>query len=279
MKQRILTGVLAAIVFLFLVIVGKLPFTILIYAMGSVALFELLRMKKLKLVSLPGLIGLLLLWMFLLPSQYSFFEADGISKMEIALFAVLLLLTYTVLVKNTFTFDEVGFITLAAIYIGMCFHYFIEIRNLDQYGLTYIFYACVVIWSTDSGAYFVGKSLGKRKLWPEISPNKTVEGFAGGIVIALVLATIFQLVAQLPIPYIYLLLITLFLSVFGQLGDLVESALKRHYDVKDSGNILPGHGGILDRFDSFLFVMPFLYFLLALFHKKSNMNMRLIMQQ
>lgn len=279
MKQRILTGVLAAIVFLFLVIVGKLPFTILIYAMSSVALFELLRMKKLKLVSLPGLIGLLLLWMFLLPSQYSFFEADGISKMEIALFAVLLLLTYTVLVKNTFTFDEVGFITLAAIYIGMCFHYFIEIRNLDQYGLTYIFYACVVIWSTDSGAYFVGKSLGKRKLWPEISPNKTVEGFAGGIVIALVLATIFQLVAQLPIPYIYLLLITLFLSVFGQLGDLVESALKRHYDVKDSGNILPGHGGILDRFDSFLFVMPFLYFLLALFHKKSNMNMRLIMQQ
>lgn len=279
MKQRILTGVLAAIVFLFLVIVGELPFTILIYAMGSVALFELLRMKKLKLVSLPGLIGLLLLWMFLLPSQYSFFEADGISKMEIALFAVLLLLTYTVLVKNTFTFDEVGFITLAAIYIGMCFHYFIEIRNLDQFGLTYIFYACVVIWSTDSGAYFVGKSLGKRKLWPEISPNKTVEGFAGGIVIALVLATIFQLVAQLPIPYIYLLLITLFLSVFGQLGDLVESALKRHYDVKDSGNILPGHGGILDRFDSFLFVMPFLYFLLALFHKKSNMNMRLIMQQ
>ncbi|MCY7796517.1 phosphatidate cytidylyltransferase, partial [Bacillus spizizenii] len=81
----------------------------------------------------------------------------------------------------------------------------------------------------------------------------------------LVLATIFQLVAHLPVPYIYLLLITLFLSVFGQLGDLVESALKRHYDVKDSGKILPGHGGILDRFDSFLFVMPFLYFLLALF--------------
>lgn len=122
-----------------------------------------------------------------------------------------------------------------------------------------------MIWSTDSGAYFVGKSLGKRKLWPEISPNKTVEGFVGGIVIALVLSTIFQLVANLPIPYFYLLLITLFLSVFGQIGDLVESALKRHYDVKDSGKILPGHGGVLDRFDSFLFVMPFLYFLLALF--------------
>ncbi len=203
MKQRILTGVLAAIVFLFLVIVGELPFTILVYAMGSVALFELLRMKKLKLVSLPGLISLLLLWMFLMPSQYSFFEAIGISKIESALFAVLILLTYTVLVKNTFTFDEVGFITLATIYIGMCFHYFIEIRNLDQHGLTYIFYACVVIWSTDSGAYFVGKSLGKRKLWPEISPNKTVEGFVGGIVIALVLSTIF-LACRKPADPIFL---------------------------------------------------------------------------
>lgn len=80
MKQRILTGVLAAIVFLFLVIVGELPFTILIYAMGSVALFELLRMKKLKLVSLPGLIGLLLLWMFLLPSQYSFLKRTEFPK-------------------------------------------------------------------------------------------------------------------------------------------------------------------------------------------------------
>lgn len=99
----------------------------------------------------------------------------------------------------------------------------------------------------------------------EISPNKTVEGFLGGIVIALIFTAVFQLFAHLPISYPVLLVITLVLSVFGQIGDLVESALKRHYDVKDSGKILPGHGGILDRFDSFLFVMPFLYFLLALF--------------
>ncbi|MCY8945437.1 phosphatidate cytidylyltransferase [Bacillus atrophaeus] len=265
MKQRILTGVLAAVLFLAFVIYGELPFAILVYVMGSVALFELLRMKKLKLFSLPGLISLILLWLLLLPSRYYLFEDIGISKMETALFAVLLLLIYTVLVKNNFTFDDAGFITLATIYIGMCFYYFIEIRNIDQGGLRYIFYACVVIWSTDSGAYFVGKSLGKRKLWPEISPNKTVEGFVGGIVIALIGAAIFQFFAEVPIPYISLLFITLFLSVFGQMGDLVESALKRHYDVKDSGKILPGHGGILDRFDSFLFVMPFLYFLLALF--------------
>ena len=120
--------------------------------------------------------------------QISFFDA----KMEVTIFAVLILLSYTVLVKNTFTFDEVGFIVLATVYIGLCFHYFIEIRNIETNGLLYIFYACVVIWSTDSGAYFVGKSLGKRKLWPEISPNKTVEGFLGGIVIALILRLFFS---------------------------------------------------------------------------------------
>lgn len=128
-----------------------------------------------------------------------------------------------------------------------------------------IFFAAVIIWSTDSGAYFIGKSLGKRKLWPEISPNKTVEGFIGGIVTAVVLSLVFQAVTGFLPSYLLVMFITLLLSIFGQLGDLVESALKRHYHVKDSGTILPGHGGILDRFDSFLFVLPFLYLLLATF--------------
>lgn len=128
-----------------------------------------------------------------------------------------------------------------------------------------IFFAAVIIWSTDSGAYFIGKSMGKRKLWPEISPNKTVEGFIGGIVTAVVLSFVFQAVTGFLPSYLLVMFITLLLSIFGQLGDLVESALKRHYDVKDSGTILPGHGGILDRFDSFLFVLPFLYLLLATF--------------
>lgn len=107
--------------------------------------------------------------------------------------------------------------------------------------------------------------MGKRKLWPEISPNKTVEGFIGGIVTAVVLSLVFQAVTGFLPSYLLVMFITLLLSIFGQLGDLVESALKRHYHVKDSGSILPGHGGILDRFDSFLFVLPFLYLLLATF--------------
>ncbi|MEC1260899.1 phosphatidate cytidylyltransferase [Bacillus swezeyi] len=262
MKQRILTGVIAAAIFLPLVILGELPFTVLVYAMGILALFELLRMKGMKLLSVPGVISLLLLGILLYPNQLGEAVNLGISKGETVFLAVLLLLAFTVLSKNSFSFDEAAFVTLAAIYIGFGFYYFIEIRNI---GLSYVFFAIGVVWSTDSGAYFIGKAFGKRKLWPEISPNKTVEGFWGGILTAVIFSAIYQAATGFPHAYLFVLLITVLLSIVGQIGDLAESAFKRHYQVKDSGRILPGHGGMLDRFDSFLFVMPVLYFLLVLF--------------
>jgi phosphatidate cytidylyltransferase len=186
-----------------------------------------------------------------------------LTKVEAVLFGVLVLLAYTVLTKNTFSFDEAAFVMLSTLYLGMGFFCFIEIRNFS--GIDMIFYAIGVIWSTDSGAYFIGKSLGKRKLWPEISPNKTVGGFVGGIVVSVIFAVIYQMITSFTDSYILILITTVFLSVFGQIGDLVESALKRHYQVKDSGHILPGHGGMFDRFDSFLFVMPLMYFFLRFF--------------
>ena len=147
---------------------------------------------------------------------------------------------------------------LGTLYVGIGFYYFIETRDA---GLTYLIFALIVVWATDSGAYFTGRKVGKRKLWPEISPNKTVEGFVGGIIWALVAAFIIHFISPLTTSYFILIGITIAASIFGQLGDLVESAIKRHYNVKDSGKILPGHGGILDRFDSLLFVLPLLHFL------------------
>ncbi|WP_110112802.1 phosphatidate cytidylyltransferase [Bacillus sp. CGMCC 1.16541] len=262
MKQRIITAIIAIAVFAPIVFAGGLPFTLMVYLLATIGVLELLRMKKINMMSFPSVISILLLWVFLLPrSMDSTFHVFSEHKVEVALVAVLLLLTYTVLIKNQFTFDDVAFILLSTIYVGMGFYYFIEIR---QEALTYIFFVLFLIWATDSGAYFIGRAIGKRKLWPEISPNKTIEGFVGGIACAIVVAILFSLLSPLDESVSKLLLVGVVISVFGQIGDLVESALKRHYEVKDSGNILPGHGGILDRFDSLLFVLPILYFLLML---------------
>jgi phosphatidate cytidylyltransferase len=260
MKQRIITAIIAGVFFLSIVIIGGIPNMVLAVVLATIGIYELLKMKNISIISFPGVLSLLLLWSFLLPDNYFIviFNELNISKVELALLSILLFLTYTVVTKNKFNFDDIGFIILTSLYIGIGFFYFIETR---EKGLEYIFYALLVIWSTDSGAYFIGKAYGKRKLWPEISPNKTVEGSIGGILSALVVAVLFHTFVGMQESLLTIIFITVLLSVFGQIGDLVESALKRHYSVKDSGHILPGHGGILDRFDSLLFVLPILHFL------------------
>ena len=116
----------------------------------------------------------------------------------------------------------------------------------------------IMIWCNDTFAYLVGKSFGKHKLLERVSPKKTIEGFIGGIV--------FTIIASIIISQFYTffnvtlwIISALIISIFGTLGDLVESKFKREAGVKDSGNIMPGHGGILDRLDSVIFVIPFLY--------------------
>lgn len=260
MKQRIITAVIAAALFIPFVVYGNLPFTILVYAMAAIGLFEMLRMKGISMFSVQGVLGLLALFTILMPTDWAKEVENTLSFSQLELLSILalLLMIYTVLVKNKVTFDTVGFIVASVFYVGVGFHYFIETREV---GIPYIIFALVIVWTTDSGAYFVGRKLGKHKLWPEISPKKTIEGFVGGIAIALIATMIFQYFAQLDVNYGVLLLVAFVASIIGQLGDLVESAIKRHYGVKDSGTILPGHGGILDRFDSLIFVLPLLHFI------------------
>ncbi|PPA72032.1 phosphatidate cytidylyltransferase [Jeotgalibacillus proteolyticus] len=259
MKQRLITGIIAAALFVPVVWVGGIVFIIGTYVIASVALYEVLKMRSINVFSIPGAISILTLWTFLLPNEYyEILNQLNYSKIETALLSVLLLLVYTVMKKNRFTFDDAAFAVFAMLYVGIGFYYFIETRDAS---ILWVVYALLIIWTTDSGAYFIGKSMGKRKLWPDISPNKTVEGFVGGILSAIVVVIIFIQLVPLETNFWYLLFATVILSAFGQIGDLVESALKRHYGVKDSGRILPGHGGLLDRFDSLLFVLPLMHIL------------------
>lgn len=126
----------------------------------------------------------------------------------------------------------------------------------------------ITIWSSDSGAYFTGKSIGKHKLFERVSPNKTWEGFFGSLVFSVVACICFYYLSSFHKESAYGLFAFIGLgaviSVFGTIGDLCESLIKRKLGVKDSGSILPGHGGVLDRFDAFIFVLPFVitYFII-----------------
>lgn len=258
MKTRIITAVVAAALFLPIVYYAGVPLVILAYLLASIGLYELLKMRKLNIFSIHGFLSLILLWLILIPSQFDYIPAAiQSSKTELGIVIILLLLTYTVITKNCFTFEDAAFSAFGAVYVGVGFYFFMETR---QAGLVYIFYSLFIMWATDSGAYFFGKAFGKKKLWPEISPNKTVEGSIGGIFCALIVGALFVLLTDINVRLWPLLGITFILSIFGQIGDLAESALKRQFNVKDSGKVLPGHGGILDRFDSLLFVWPLLYF-------------------
>jgi phosphatidate cytidylyltransferase len=152
---------------------------------------------------------------------------------------------------------------LGVLYIGIGFYYIAESRHL-HHGLFWTFLLLGSIWASDAGAYFVGKLIGKNKLWPSISPNKTVEGALGGIVIAVVTSVIFAWVSDGLLSWQRAVWIGIACAVVGQMGDLIQSAYKRVYNIKDSGTLLPGHGGILDRCDSWIVVFPFVHILMLL---------------
>lgn len=261
MKERIITGVIAGIIFIFLIIIGNLPFIVAISILASIALVELLKMKKITLFSLTGLVSLFFMWSILIPNQWFDLQwLSAINRDQLMIGLIIVLLAITVFSKNNVSFDEVGFIVLGSAYVGLGFHFLIETRALEH-GLSLLFLILFLIWSTDSGAYFAGRALGKNKLWPEISPKKTIEGSIGGIICALIIGLTYHYFVPIFDSLATVITLIIVVSIVGQIGDLVESALKRHYHVKDSGTILPGHGGILDRFDSLIFVMPVLYLL------------------
>ena len=152
---------------------------------------------------------------------------------------------------------------------GVSFHYAqtsdlvsFNLLNVAPFGLSEVgawlmLFVAVCVWATDTGAYLFGKRFGRRKLAPSLSPGKTVEGSLGGIALALLTAALFG--AWIHLPLVHSLVIGAIAGIMGQWGDLFESALKRELGLKDFGNIMPGHGGALDRFDSLLFVTPLAY--------------------
>lgn len=261
--QRVVTGIIGGAIFLGAVWYGGWPFALLIALLAVVGFSELLRMRGWSLFSAPALVGYVATLMWLVGAIWHPFEGTWMPAVDSlsALWLVLVLfvfLSISVITKNRYTFQDMTYLFAGTLYVGLPFHCAILLRVDGKLGMAYFLFLLLTMWTTDSAAYFVGRALKGPKLWPAISPNKTISGSLGGIVFALVVGVIFaQVMGQAVGPWMVLAAV---LSVFGQLGDFVESGLKRALNVKDSGTILPGHGGVLDRFDSLLFTAPIAYY-------------------
>lgn len=257
MKQRVITAVIALIIFIPILIFGGVFIDVAAAVLALVALSEVFIMRKRIIVSADAIVAGLAVLSLVLPADAFDWLPTGVSQFDLFYLFVTILLAITVFTKNRVNFDDMGVTTLASLYIGLGFHYLAAARNIG--GFDTVMYMLLIVWITDTGAYTFGRMFGRHKLWPAISPNKTWEGSIGGTLAAVVVAGIYVYFFPQAYSLPVMLGLSFIFSICGQLGDLVESAYKRYYGVKDSGKILPGHGGILDRFDSMLFVLPLLH--------------------
>ncbi len=260
--KRIITAIAALpLLIAVLTMSGVFVFTVIIVAVAMIAMYEYYGIvfsrcgASVKLFITVGyLSGALLIW-----TQY-------LRKPDLLAIVLAVNLIATGFIslflyeKNREIFSEAAKQSLGLVYIPLFISFFILIRDSDN-GVEWIYFLLAVVFAGDIGAFYTGFFLGRTKLAPAISPNKTLEGSIGGIFA--------NIVAGVSIKYFFLpqvewsdcMLIAISIGIAGQVGDLFESELKRTWNIKDSGEILPGHGGILDRIDALLFAAPLLYFI------------------
>ncbi|MGZ9584602.1 phosphatidate cytidylyltransferase [Paenibacillus marinisediminis] len=258
MKQRIITGVIAGSLFAVLVYIGKWPYEALLIALSLIGYFEFVRMHHSRTFDVASIMGYLIILSVTVPWQ-NWGLTTELSFEALMWFSMFAFLCVTVLSKNVVPIQKASVLWLGALYIGVGFKYMIITRNSMEDGLAWTIILFAAIWASDIGAYFTGRAIGKHKLWPSISPNKTIEGAIGGVAASIAVMLIAMLICPDLLSVSMSLGIGLSAAVFGQMGDLIQSAYKRVCGVKDSGTLLPGHGGVLDRCDSWLIVFPFVH--------------------
>ena len=258
-KTRLISGIVLVAIALVVIITGG---NVLLSVMGIISLigmFELYRVFQME-KSLAAVVGYLAAIAFYLNLYFGFFTDPMILPM---LFLILLLAVY-VFSYPKYKADQIMACFFALFYVAMMLSFIYQTRMLDggEY-LVWLIFLCS--WGSDTCAYCVGMLFGKHKMSPVLSPKKSVEGGIGGIVGAALLGAIFALAANKitgagvnPGQYAIICGVG---GMISQIGDLAASAIKRNHDIKDYGKLIPGHGGILDRFDSVIFTAPIIYYL------------------
>jgi len=205
-----------------------------------------------------------------LAANYYFFSGHLATFVSFSIIAILLLMVRTILQKDHSDFLKTGYLYAGLVYIGLplALSNAVVSATGEYSGILMVAFFCI-IWASDTGAYCFGMLFGQKlwpaKLCPTISPKKSWAGAIGGMVASLLAAWILKCVGWLPYPLVHVLVMAALMNVLGVMGDLFESLWKRSAGIKDSGNIIPGHGGLMDRFDSALFAIPTGYIYLLLF--------------
>lgn len=256
MKQRVVSAIILAIVLIPIFLIGGFLFNITFYIIATQGLREFLKVKT-KEKAFPDFMQFISYIMLTLLYFTNTLNSDLSFMIDYRTLAGLFLVLFVPVVlyhnPKEYNIKDAFYLLGGIFFLGTSMSLFYTYRNI---GLDIICYLLLITILTDSFALFTGSLIGKNKLLTDISPNKTWEGSIGGSLVATFVCTVFYTtVIDSTIPLFEITVITLFLSIIGQFGDLFFSAIKRKFDVKDFSNIMPGHGGVLDRLDSIIFVM------------------------
>ena len=261
-KQRLISSIIVFIITVTFIVLGDELLFLGLLAISLIGLSELYRVVKLEktLLGILGYIACIAYYALL------YFNFTNYTVLCIG-FLLLIMMAY-IAVFPKFSIEQVSYVFFGLFYVAIMLSYIYQVRILDT-GAYLVWLIFISAWGSDTSAYIVGMSIGKRKFLPNLSPKKTLEGCIGGIVGAGLIGYLYGLIfasnfLSIPNPKLSFAFICASASIISQLGDLAASAIKRNHNIKDYGKLIPGHGGILDRFDSIIFVAPVVYYLITL---------------
>lgn len=253
LTQRIITILWGLPILIAAVWFGAPWFTILLVIWGILATYEFYRLANAKLSPLNYL-GLILTGIIIASPVFDQLPLPILLTVSIIIPLLWLLIRYR---ANNFT--NWAWTIAGIFYIGWLLQFLVSLRIMSS-GRELVFFALLTTFGSDTAAYLIGKRFGRHYLIPTISPSKTWEGTIAGVITSVIVAVVLQTVFNLPLNFIHSILLGVLISIFGQIGDLIESLLKRNMGAKDSSNLLAGHGGFLDRLDSVVFAGVVVYY-------------------
>lgn len=264
LKQRILVAVIGVPLMLFFLFLSHFTFYLLITAIVLIGLDEFYSLVRFRGMN-PNILFGMFSGILLCTGAY---VGGGVGLATALLTTIFLSLFWEVFTPKTFTVSDFGITIYADLYVAFLLSHLILIRGIEKYGAVLALITLITVWISDSAAYGYGIWKGKKKFLPSISPNKTWEGTLAGLISSALISGLLYFLLVKPFHslkgILWGFLVGFILGIAAPVGDLAESRLKREMKVKDTGFILPGHGGILDRFDSLLFAAPAAYYILKL---------------